>query len=516
MISDSIFRKYDIRGQLNEQEISPENCRIIGRAFGKYCNSAGIKKIIVGSDNRPSSAKIRQAVIEGLCEAGNEAHGAATGADCNVWDAGLASSPLIYYATCALGFDAGINITGSHNPRNFNGMKICLSGAKPFFGQDIQMLKEAVKKEEEEGRRKEKENINWLTESQEQEPEEQESAEQESENKIRNKTHEIKAHGINCWRPYHEMLYAKFPDLSGLKVAVDAGNALGGMAICPVLEKAGCEVEKILCDLDGSFPVHIPDPTLAEGIELLRKKVLEKNLDIGIALDGDVDRVGVIDDKGDVIYGDYITLLLARRILSKNPGAKILLDIKASNVVFDEIKKLGGNPEFTPTGHSIIKDKMRKTGAVLAGEMSGHIFIADGYYGFDDAVYAALMLLQYVKSLKESKPDSKKLSHAMSELPKQISSPEIRINSPDEKKFGLIEKLKQMILKEYPDAVTIDGIRVNICNTGAGWGLARASNTEPKIILRFEAASAGELQQIKELFKEKLRQCGIEETELKF
>lgn len=434
-----IFREYDIRGIVGK-DFNGDDVERIGRAYGTYLAGHGGKRCAVGRDCRLSSPSIRDALIKGITKGG-----------VNVIDIGLCPTPLLYFATQHLEIDGGVMITASHNPPEYNGFKICV-GSETIFGGEIQQLKGII-----------------------------ESGKYASG--------EGKVEEFDILPPYCDYLVENTRLHRPLRVAVDAGNGTGGLAAGPVLKRLKCDIVELFLEPDGTFPNHEPDPTVPRNLEMLSKTVVDRGLELGIAFDGDADRLGVVDERGRILYGDMLMVLFAREILKDNPGGKFIGEVKCSQVMYDEIRRKGGVPIMWKTGHSLIKKKLKEENALLAGEMSGHFFFKHRYFGFDDALYAACRLLEIVSK------DNKPLSAYFSDLPKTYNTPEIRIECPDEKKFALVEKVKQTLSAKH-HIIDIDGVRVVFED---GWGLVRASNTSPVIVLRFEAESESRLQEIRKL-----------------
>lgn len=446
MIPSHIFREYDIRG-LAETELTDTVARGIGRAFATALVRESKKKIALGHDLRPSSERIRKALLEGLTAGGLD-----------VLDLGLIPTPLLYFAVSHFYLDAGISITGSHNPPEYNGFKLHLAD-RPFYGKEIQGLKTRIERGDF----------------------------AEGQGKIE------KGEIIEAYKKYVKDL---FHFKRKLKVVVDSGHGMGGIVAPELLKSLGHEVIELYSNLDPSFPDHHPDPSVPDNLRDLQEKVLEKKADIGIGFDGDADRIGVVDEKGKIIFGDKILLLYARAILAKKPGATIIGDVKCSQAIYDDIQKRGGKPLMWKTGHSLIKAKMKETGAALAGEMSGHMFFVDRWFGFDDAIYAACRMLEILDENKQP------LSQLLSDLPPLVSTPEIRMDCPDDVKFEIVRQAAEDFKKKY-QAITIDGVRIVFPD---GWGLVRASNTQPVLVMRFEATSEKRLNEIREIVESKIKE----------
>jgi len=426
----------------------------IGRAFGTLVRREGGSKVLVGRDGRLSSPDMAAAFAAGANAAG-----------CDVLDAGAVPTPMVYFGIRYLDADGGVVITASHNPAEYNGVKSVL-GKRTLFGDDIQRIRKMI------------------------EDEDFESGEGTVEQ-------------VDLVEPYVVMVKERVTLERPVKVIIDAGNGIAGMIAPRLYRELGCEVEEMYCDVDGTFPNHHPDPTVPEAVEELRARVLEGGFDLGLGFDGDGDRVGLIDEKGEIVWGDRLTVLLARDVLSRNPGATVIFDVKCSKVLADDIAAHGGRPLMWKTGHSFIKQKIREENALLAGEMSGHLFFGENFYGHDDAVYAGAKLMEIFA--RQDGPFSEQLA----DLPEVFSTPEIRHRSTEEHKFAICERLRDELAAEH-DVIDIDGVRVEFDD---GWGLARASNTGPHIILRFEAQTEGRLAEIRELVESKMarieRELGV-------
>ncbi len=438
-MNQNIFREYDIRGIVGEQ-LTDETVEIIGRALGTFYNRNGAKRIAVGYDARMSSPRFRDLLVKGLNETG-----------CDALLIGRVPTPVLYHTVFTKEVDGGVMITGSHNPPDHNGFKICL-GKSTLFGSQIQEIKEiALSGEFAKG-------VGTVEE-------------------------------IEVLADYETDILSKI-NLGDrkLKVVVDGGNGMGGVTGVPVYEKLGCELVKLFTEPDSNFPNHHPDPTVTENLQDAIKAVRETGADLGIAFDGDGDRIGVVDENGRIIWGDELMVLLSREILKEMPGATIIAEVKCSQNLFKDIANNGGNPIMWKAGHSLIKAKMKETGAALAGEMSGHIFFANRFYGFDDATYAGARVLEIL-----SKTD-KTLSQLLSDLPKTFSTPELRVDCSDERKFEIVRKIADEFAQTN-EVITIDGARILFEN---GWGLVRASNTQAILVLRFEADSEENLRAIQQ------------------
>jgi phosphomannomutase/phosphoglucomutase len=440
-----IFREYDIRG-VADRDLTPDVIVNLGRAIGTYMGRLGCHVATLGRDVRLSSSRLRDSLVQGLLQ---------TGID--LIDLGECPTPLLYYSLHKLETDGGVMITGSHNPADYNGFKVAV-GKATIFGKEIQKLRNLIEKEDfEEGSGK-------LTER--------------------------SLHG-----QYLEELAESIGRLSRpVRVAVDSGNGTASLMLPQAYEAIGCEVHPLYCEVNGHFPNHHPDPTVEANLKDLIQTVAETKSDLGIAFDGDSDRIGVVDEKGRVVWGDELMILYARQILKEHPNATFVAEVKCSKKLFTEIEKLGGHAVMWKAGHSLIKAKMKEIGAMMAAEMSGHVFFADRYYGFDDAVYAGARLLEICSNSRET------LSEMLSDLPATFSTPEIRVDCPEEIKFEVVRRAQKFFSNRYK-TVTIDGVRVLFED---GWGLVRASNTQPVIVLRFEADTKGRLAKIRSLVEDRL------------
>jgi phosphomannomutase/phosphoglucomutase len=445
-----VFREYDIRG-LVATELTPDFARTLGQAYGTYLfqklgakGDMGTRRVAVGRDIRTSSTALRNAMIEGMTSTG-----------LTVCDVGVVATPLTYFAANTLEVDGLAMITGSHNPPEFNGFKMGI-GKSTFHGPEIQELRKIA----EEG-----------------------------------KFLKVVVPGEVS---HHDIIkdYGHFIDgniklgARKLKVVVDAGNGCGGFIAVPLLERLGFDVIGQFIDPDGTFPNHHPDPTVVKNVEPLIARVLKEKADVGIAYDGDADRIGAVDEQGNILWGDQLMVLFAREILSRKPGATFVSEVKCSQTLYDDIEKRGGKAIMWKAGHSLIKAKMVETGAELAGEMSGHIFFKDRFFGFDDAIYSTFRLLEIL-----TKTDAP-LSSMLQDLPKTYSSPELRTDFPEELKFQAVALTRDALKKLGHKTVDIDGVRVIFPD---GWGLVRASNTQPLLVSRFEAVSQRRMDEIQRL-----------------
>jgi len=429
MLKSTIFREYDIRG-IADRELQSDGVERLGQALGTYLQRHGGRKITLGRDTRLSSPRLRDALMRGLKASG-----------CHVTDIGVVPTPVLYYSVFHLKADGAVMITGSHNPPEFNGFKtVC--GSSTIHGEAIQEVRRLV-----------------------------ESGELA--------TGDGSEHTADLMTPYVDEISSQFSFPRRIKVVVDAGNGTGGPAMHRIFEKLNVDATEMFFEMDGHFPNHHPDPTVPDNLKALVAKVLETRADVGIAFDGDTDRIGAVDDLGNVIYGDQLMIIYGREILTRKPGATFIGEVKCSQSMYDDLAARGGNPIMWKTGHSLIKAKMKETHAELAGEMSGHMFFADRYYGFDDALYAACRLIEIVANSREP------LSAQLSGLPRTVVTPEIRFDCPDEWKFDLVKQASAELSARHR-TVSVDGVRVIF---DQGWGLVRASNTQPVLVMRFEATT---------------------------
>lgn len=462
----SILRAYDIRGIYN-QTLFDNDAYFVGRCFAKILHQNNKIKMAVGCDGRVSSPILKERLIQGLCDSGIE-----------VVDIGLGPTPMLYFSVYELNLDAGIMVTGSHNPKEHNGFKMMIKNQN-FYGADILGLEKIL------------ENQDFVN----------------AEGSV--STFDIREKYLNRLLNDCEVTQSdsgllneveNFVGQKKLKIVWDAGNGSAGEIMTKLSERIYGEHILLFNEIDGDFPNHHPDPTEAKNLQDLIAVIKSQNYDFGIAFDGDGDRIGVVDGEGEIIWGDQLLIFFAREILAKKHGATIIADVKASGSLFAEITKAGGEAVMWKTGHSLIKAKMRELGASLAGEMSGHIFFADKYYGFDDALYASIRLINILAN------SSKSLAQMRAELPKTFSTAEIRIETSEEKKFVIVEDLKKLLHKNNEKFVDIDGIRAQ---SSEGWWLIRASNTQPVLVARCEANSQQNLEKMKNNLREKLSFCNI-------
>ncbi|GBE37057.1 phosphomannomutase/phosphoglucomutase [bacterium BMS3Bbin07] len=463
-MNEKIFREYDIRGIAGE-DLTEELAFSLGMAYGSYLQRLNpeAKCITVGRDARISSEELAGGIIEGVICSGID-----------VIDVGLCPTPLQYFSIFHLDVDGGVMVTGSHNPPQYNGFKLSV-GKETIFGDSIQRLRDILLKKE------------W--------------SECQHKGSIRE---------YDVISAYKEFIISRFSYLSDkkyrrLKIVVDAGNGTAGLVVPELLDAAGCDVMPLYCEPDGRFPNHHPDPTVIEYIEDLIKTTKTWGADLGVGYDGDADRIGVVDATGDIIWGDQIMIVLSRDILKRVPGAVIVGDVKCSQVMFDDIERHGGRPIMWKTGHSLVKDKMKKEGAVLAGEFSGHIFISDGYFGYDDAVYTTMRIIEIMKTRGLG------INELLSDIPRMYNTPEIRIECPEDKKKSVVQRVVKRFQEQMASANgqipikglnDIDGVRVAF---DKGWGLVRASNTQPVVVMRVEAEDEESLSSYKALLDKELK-----------
>ena len=455
----SIFREYDVRGVVGK-DLTSEIAESIGRAYATLGREKGLGTISVGRDGRLTSQMLRDSLLKGLTEGG-----------LNVVDIGLCATPLLYFSLFHLNVEGGIMITGSHNASEYNGFKLCV-GKEALYGGDIQHLRAIM----ESGRFSSGTGV--VTDS-------------------------------PIIPDYLAYLKNQFSSLDGslLHVVIDCGNGAASLVAKQALEQLGCKVTGLYCELDGRFPNHHPDPTVVKNLEDLIRTVKQTGADVGIGYDGDADRIGAIDNQGNILWGDRLLLLFARDVLMTHPGSTFISEVKASQLLYDDIHRRGGRCIMWKAGHSVIKAKMKEEGAVLAGEMSGHMFFADRYFGYDDAIYASCRLVEIMT--KSEKP----LSSLLADNPTTSVTPEIRVDCPDHQKFLLVEKVIERLQESAKiphhgnpgllirDVITLDGIRVRF---DEGWGLIRASNTQPALVLRFEASSPERLRMIQSFLEAEL------------
>jgi phosphomannomutase / phosphoglucomutase len=457
-INPLMFRAYDIRGIASAQnsdraDLTPETANLTGRGTGTYLKRTyGLKNMIVGRDNRLHSEALQEAFIEGVLSTGMD-----------VIDVGLSTSPLIYYSVCKFGMDSGVNITASHNPKEYNGVKIVRQNAHSVCGDELQKIVALIENDDFEkgnGRLSQK-----------------------------NDNFDI----------YLEDIIGKIKPARKLKIVVDAGNGTAGPFAPKLLRAIGCEVIELYCEPDGNFPNHEANPEEARNMIDLAKLVKESGADFGMGFDGDGDRVGIVDENGKHYDADFLLILLARDLLANKPGSQVVFDVKVSRVLIDEIKQLKGIPVMSKVGHSFIESRMHELNAPLAGEVSGHLFFGKDYYdyyGFDDAFFAACKLIEILSK------SEKKFSQQFDTLPKMETTPEFKAYCPDNEKFRIVKELTDYFTKNY-DCITIDGVRINF--DSLSWGAIRCSNTSPNLTLRFESGTKERLREIQKIMVEALK-----------
>jgi phosphomannomutase / phosphoglucomutase len=443
-MNPEVFREYDVRGLVGK-DLTPDFVYYLGKAIGTYAIAHGVKTMTIGRDCRLSSEEYTRCLGRGLVDTG-----------INVIHIGLCATPMLYFSVRHMPSDGGVMVTGSHNPPEFNGFKICIC-FDTIFGEAIQDLRKII-----EGGYYAAGKGSLVEES--------------------------------ITGAYHDFLLGNVQIKPGLRLVIDGGNGVGGIFSIPLLEELGCKITSLYCDPDGRFPNHFPDPTVPQNLSELIDKVLLIHADAGIAFDGDADRIGVITDKGEILWGDELLLLFSRYILMERPGSVIIGEVKCSQRLYDDIEKHGGRPIMWKAGHSLIKGKMKEEKAVLAGEMSGHIFFADRYFGYDDAIYASLRLLEILSKT------GKKLSELIADVPKTFSTPEIRVDCPDNIKFQVVQDATNYFSERYK-TFNADGVRILLED---GWGLIRASNTQPVLVLRFEASTEYHLSDIRSMVEGRL------------
>lgn len=449
-----IFRMYDVRG-IADKDLTDENVYLIGRAFASYIKRNGGKKVAAGMDVRLSSPRIKNAFTNGVLDSGLD-----------VADIGICTTPMLYYAQFLLEADGGIMVTGSHNPIEYNGLKM-VDPDVTIFGDVIQDFYKAI-----------------------------ESNDFEEGKGIRTE------HNIE--KEYIDMCVSKIELPKKLRIMVDPGNGTAGPIAKEIFVKLGIDADFINFDRDGTFPNHLPDPTVMEFITGLREKTKQGDYDMGIGYDGDCDRIGLLDENGDVIFGDQILGILAHDLLSRKPGEKIVFDVKCSQGLEEMINRMGGKPIMYKTGHSVLKRKMKEENALLAGEMSGHMFFKENYYGFDDGLFASLLVMQIVSKT------GKKLSELKMDMPYYKSTPEIRVDCTDEDKFDVVEQVTNHYREKGNKLIDIDGARVYF---DGGWALVRASNTQPILVVRVEAKTEEAMESIKSEIREHLSTYDTVNTE---
>lgn len=443
-IEKTMFREYDIRGRVTDDELNPRTGELIGKGYGTFLAKRKIDDVVVGYDCRLGSEPVKNGFVKGLRSTGR-----------NIVEIGLCLTPMMYWAQYHFKFKGGAMITGSHNPKDWTGFKLASGFSYTLIGEEIREILSYVETEE------------FVT----------------GEGTVREES---------ITDAYIADVVGRVSMKKPLRVVVDAGNGTAGAFGPPALRKAGVEVIEQFCDLDPEFPNHHPDPAEPAFVESMGKRVRDEGADLGVGFDGDGDRVGVVDEQGNVIWPDRLMILLSRQVLEKEPGGKIIFDVKSSQALEEDIAAHGGKPIMWKTGHSHIKAKLHEEKALLAGEMSGHIFFVENYYGFDDGIYAGLRLLEYVAG--ESKP----LSQIIAETPYYVSTPTINVACPDDKKYHVVEQLTAEFKRDFDRVIDINGARVVFDD---GWALVRASSNLPILVLRFEAKTSERLEELKTLFK---------------
>ncbi len=476
-INPLIFRAYDIRGIASEKDITadtlenneeyaeqpadltPETIKLIGQATGTYLQrNDKSRHMLVGRDNRLHSPILQQAFIEGVLSTGMD-----------VVDVGLATSPLLYYGVCKYQADSGVNITASHNPKEYNGVKIVRKNAHSVCGEELQTILKLIQNKDFE----------------------------KGQGKLTQKT--------DIFQTYLQDIQNRIHLKKPLKIVVDAGNGTTGEFAPQLFRALGCEVIELYCDLDGNYPNHEANPEEASNMQDLAALVVKEKADIGLGFDGDGDRVGIVDETGKHYSADYLLLFLARDLLAAKPGSQIVFDVKVSQILIDEITRLGGIPVMSKTGHSFIEARMHELNAPLGGEISGHMFFGQDYYdyyGFDDAFYAACKMLEILSTFSNAEGKTKTFSEHFNDLPLLETTPEFKAHCPDEKKFAIVKALTEHFTRKH-QCITIDGVRVNFDESS--WGAVRCSNTSPNLTLRFEANSKEKLSAIQKEMVDQLK-----------
>jgi len=443
-----IFREYDIRG-IAGSDLTPEGVETLGRAFGTYFASRDLERLVVARDVRLTSPQYAAALADGLVATGR-----------HVIDIGMVPTPVMNFAVETLQADGGIVVTASHNPPAFNGFK-SRTRESALFGADIQEIWNLLREQRFVSGRGRRENQDLLP-------------------------------------AYADFIAADIRLARPLHVVVDCGNGTAGVVAPALLERLGCRVERLYCEPDGHFPNHVADPTVPELMHDLSEAVRRSGADVGIGFDGDADRLGLVDEQGRLLFGDELLILFVRDLLPRHPGP-VVFDVKCSQALVDEVKRLGGTPEMGRTGYPHITNQMRRTGARLAGEMSGHLFLADRYFGFDDGIYAACRALEILAA------GNRPLSAHLAGLPHYVSTPEIRVDSTDADKFRIVEAVAEHFRRDH-ETIDVDGVRILFEH---GWALVRASNTQPILVLRFEADSEEALASIRGSVRRKLAELGV-------
>ena len=443
-VEKSMFREYDIRGRVNDTELNANSAELIGKGYGTFLKERNVDKVVVGYDSRLGSPPVKDGFVKGVLSTGRD-----------VVEIGLCLTPMMYWAQYHLDIKGGAMVTGSHNPKDWTGLKLAKGLSATLVGDEIREILGYVERDE-------------FAEGQG----------ERSETSVKDAYIDNLVNRVKIDKP--------------LKVVVDCGNGTAGAFGPELLRKAGLEVIEQFCELDPTFPNHEPDPAMKEAVEALGKRVVEEGADLGFGFDGDGDRLGVVDEKGEVIWPDRYMILMARQVLEKQPGAKVIFDVKCSQALEEDIADHGGQPIMWKTGHSHIKKKLHEEKGALAGEMSGHIFFVENYYGFDDGLYSGLRFAEYVAGI------DKPLSEIIDGTPYYISTPTIDVDCDDDKKYQVVEKLTEELKRDFDKVIDINGARVMFED---GWGLVRASSNLPILVLRFEAKTEERLHEIKALFK---------------
>ncbi|MCD4796046.1 MAG: phosphomannomutase/phosphoglucomutase [Candidatus Cloacimonetes bacterium] len=448
MVNPQIFRQYDIRGVV-DKDLTDETLYLIGKGYGTYLRRKNLKNACIGGDARLSTPRFKDQFIKGMRE---------TGID--VIDVGIMATPVLYYSIWKLKTDGGVMITASHNPAEYNGIKMN-KGLQSVYGENIQEILKLIQTQDFETG--------------------------EGTLSTNDEMHES----------YKDYIVAGIKLDRPVKVVVDGGNGSGGPYLPEILRRLGCEVKELYCEPDGRFPNHHPDPTVEKYMTDLIAEVKNSDAEAGLGLDGDADRIGVIDENGKMLFGDQILNIIARDFLKNNPGEKVIADVKSSINFFDDIKKQGGIPIMFKTGHANIKSKMQAENIKVSGEMSGHIFLKDRYLGFDDAIYVCARFVEIMS--KTDKP----VSRFLEDQPKMFNTPELHIQSTDDDKFNIVAKVRDSFVKEGYEINDTDGMRITFKD---GWGLCRASNTTPVLVLRFEAITEERLHEIQKLVEDRIKE----------
>ena len=447
MVNPQTFRQYDIRG-IVDKDLNVENLKLIGLGFGTYVRRNNLKSVVIGGDARLTTPAYKKAFTEGLLETG-----------CDVVDVGICASPVLYFAIWKLQTDAGAMITASHNPKEYNGIKLNL-GMASVFGEQIQDILNLILKQDFETGNGQFKTFDGIIDI------------------------------------YSDYIVDNIKLSRPVKCIVDAGNGVGGPILPNILRRLGCDVLEMYCEQDGTFPNHHPDPTIEEYMADLIAKMKTGEYEVGLGLDGDADRIGVVDNKGKMLYGDQILNILARDYLKKNPGKTVLADVKCSKNLYDDIALHGGVPLMYKTGHANIKNKMKADKIEFGGEMSGHIFLGYRYLGYDDAMYACCRFVEILSNT------TMKCHELLADQPKMFNTPEIRFDTVEETKFQVVENVLNSFKAEGAEVIDIDGMRINFPD---GWGLIRASNTQPALVMRFEATTPERLIEIQNLVENRLK-----------